>query len=176
MAGGRNGIALVGTHQLMADRSYISQLQDHIARQFPLHVEVEVVNVRYGVLAGIGADRHLRVAGPVQLGSRGRIDIGKWIWFCLAARDIYERICEGRASAEILRAEGILEAWRVAEILQLALFRIAIPVHAEAAADHQFMRAGGSQQTGRARARRPGESKTRTKVRSEERRVGKECR
>src|ERR1700753_1504103 len=125
MAGACNGIALVGTHQLMSNRAHVSQLQNHIAGQFPLHVEVEVVDVRYGVLAGIGADRHLRVAGPVQLGSRGRVSIGKWICFRLAARDVYERICERRASSEILRAEGILEAWGVAEILQLALFRIA---------------------------------------------------
>src|SRR5271156_4200967 len=98
MACSRNWIALIGTHQLMTYRAYISQLQDHIARQLPLYIEIEVINVRHGVLAGIGADRHLRIAGPVQLCSGGGIHIGKWIGFCPAARDVYERICERRAS------------------------------------------------------------------------------
>ena len=91
-------------------------------------------------------------------------DIGKWICFCLAGRDIYERICERRASPEILRAEGLLEARGIAEILQLALFRIAIPVHPKAAADNKFMRARSPQQAGWARAGRPGETETWTKV------------
>ena len=57
MAGCGNWVAFIRPHQLMTQGADIAQLQDHVARQFALHIEVEVVNIRDGVVGGIGADR-----------------------------------------------------------------------------------------------------------------------
>ena len=81
-----------------------------------------------------------------------------------AGSDIHERIGEGGSASEIARAEGIPEARGIAKILQLTLFRIAIPVHAKTAADNKFMRTRSAEQTGGAGARRPGETQARAKV------------
>ena len=82
----------------------------------------------------------------------------------MSGSDIRERIGEGGAASEIGRAEGIPEARGIAKVLQLTLFRVAIPVHAEAAADNKFMRARSPEQAGRAGAGRPGKPQARAKV------------
>jgi hypothetical protein len=57
MASCSNWVAFIRAYQLMPQGADIAQLQDHVAGQFALQIEVEVVYVRDGVVGGIGADR-----------------------------------------------------------------------------------------------------------------------
>ena len=69
-----------------------------------------------------------------------------------------------RAPKKIARSEGVLEARGVAEVLQLPFFRVAIPVHAKAAADYKLMRACSPEQAGGSGAGRPGKTQAWTEV------------
>jgi hypothetical protein len=164
MPRGRDGVCFIRAHQLMANGRYVGQLQNHVARQFALHVEVEVIDIRHGVVLGIRAEVELGVGRPVQRTTDRRVRVRKGIALGLASSHIGERVSEGGGTAKVRRAKRLLKAGRVAKILQLALFRVAIPIHAETAADDKIVGALGANQFGWARTRRPGEAKAWAKV------------
>ncbi len=79
----------------MAQRGYVSQLQNHVARQLPLNIEIEVVDIRDGIVFWIGTEIQFSIIGPIEHRTGRGINVREGIRRDLPSRDIHKRVGEG---------------------------------------------------------------------------------
>src|SRR5262249_6863103 len=135
----RDWVAFDLADQMAGKRSHITQCHHHVARQFPLNVEVEVLGVRNREIPTNDIQAERFEESEVNLLPGRRKDKWKFVLFRLTCSYINVRIGKARASAEIASTVGRKTERRCFQILQCSLFFEAVEVNAIATPDRRLV-------------------------------------